>query len=109
MIYSKTEKEHDQLTEKVFKILEDNNLFINTKKLQLKRQEIKPLGVKVNGKTQSIMKESRKDILEYPRPINVKSLRRFLGKMNFYAPFIKDMSRIAIPLYEKAGKYANFE
>jgi hypothetical protein len=109
IVHSKTREEHDKLVDEVFRRLEANNLYINVEKLQLARREVMLLGLKVNGKTQRVTEESRNDILEYPRPTDVKGLRRFLGKMNFYGPFIKDMSRIAIPLYQKTGKYAKFE
>ena len=62
----------------------------------------------MDGKSQKILSESREDILNFPRPIDVKSLRRFLGKMNFYSAFIKNMRNIAVPLYEMTGKYAKF-
>lgn len=108
VIYSKTKKEHERLLKEVFKRFERNNLYINIKKLQLAQKEITFLGRKVNGETQKLLHEGMKDIEDYPRPTNVKSLRRFLGKMNFYSPFIKNMSTIAVPLYEKTGKYAKF-
>ncbi|KAI5153777.1 hypothetical protein ENBRE01_3245, partial [Enteropsectra breve] len=109
IIHAKNKESHDLILDEVLRRLESNNLYINEKKIQLARQEVKLLGVMVDGKKQRLIDEGRRDILEYPRPVDVKSLRRFLGKMNFYAPFIKDMSRIAIPLYEKTGKYAKFE
>lgn len=109
VVHGKTRKIHDDLVEEVFKRLEMNNLFVNVNKLQVAKKEIKLLGVRIDGKTQKLTHEARTDILEYPRPVDVKGLRRFLGKMNFYAPFIKGMSKIAAPLYEKTGKYAKFE
>ncbi|KAI5152345.1 hypothetical protein ENBRE01_2758 [Enteropsectra breve] len=109
VIHAKSKKDHDMIVREVFKRLEESNLYVNVKKLQLAQKEIKLLGIMVDGKTQKLLGESKNDIMEYPRPVDTKSLRRFLGKMNFYAPFIKDMSKIAIPLYEKTGKYAKFE
>lgn len=109
VVHAKTKEEHETLLFEVFKRLEENNLYINIKKLQLEQEEITLLGVKINGKTQKLVKESQKDILEYPKPTDTKRLRRFLGKMNFYSSFIKDIGTIAITLYEKTGKYAKFE
>lgn len=109
IIHAKSRIEHDKLLYKVFNTLETNNLFVNVKKLILAKPEVKLLGILVNGETQKIVQESKKYILEYPRPTDVKSLRRFLGKMNFYSGFIKDLSTMAIPLYEKTGKYVKFD
>lgn len=48
-----------------------------------------------------LMIEARKDILDYPSTVVVKNLRWYLGKMNFYATFIKNMNAKPIPSYEK--------
>jgi hypothetical protein len=109
IVHAKTRRKHDELVHEVFKRLNQSNLFVNKKKLKLARNEVKLLGINVNGTTQNIVKEASEDILNYPRPTDVKSLRRFLGKMNFYSPFIKNLSTLAVPLYEKTGKYAKFE
>lgn len=58
VIHSKTIGEHIKLVKKVFKILEENNLYVNIKKLQLCKSEIKLLGIHVDGKTQKFVKES---------------------------------------------------
>lgn len=53
VVHSKTQEEHDKLVEEVFSRLEKNNLYVNIKKLQLSKNEIKLLGINVNGKTQN--------------------------------------------------------
>ena len=39
-------------------------------------------------------------ISKLPSPINVKTMRQFLGHTGFYQRFIKDFSKIAKPLYK---------
>ena len=47
-------------------------------------------------------------ISKLPSPINVKTVRQFLGHAGFYMRFIKDLSKIAKPLYKLLEKDAKF-
>ena len=47
-------------------------------------------------------------ISQLPSPMNVKTVRQFLGHAGFYRRFIKDFSKIAKPLYKLLEKDANF-
>lgn len=109
VIHTKTKDEVKKLVLKVLRGFEENNIIIITKKLQLTKKEVKLLGVKANGTTQKPTEKSRDDILMCPESTDIKSLRWFLGKMNFYSGFIKNTSSIATPVHEKTGKYAKFE
>ena len=44
-----------------------------------------------------------------PHPINVKTMRQFLGHAGFYRRFIQDFSKIAKLLYKLLEKDAKFE
>ena len=48
-------------------------------------------------------------ISKFPSPINVKTVRQFLGHVGFYRRFIRDFSKIAKPLYKLLEKDAKFE
>ena len=47
-------------------------------------------------------------ISKLPSPINVKTVRQFLGHASFYRRFIMDFSKIAKPLYKMLEKDAKF-
>ena len=47
-------------------------------------------------------------ISKLPSPTNVKIVRQFLGHAGFYRRFIKDLSKIAKPLYKLLEKDAKF-
>ena len=53
-------------------------------------------------------KAKNKLISKLPYPINVKTVRQFLGHAGFYRRFIKDFSKIAKPLYKLLEKDAKF-
>ena len=48
-------------------------------------------------------------ILKLTCPTNVKTVRQFLGHVGFYRRFIRDLSKIAKPLYKLLEKDAKFE
>ena len=57
-----------------------------------------------------MMQEGKiKSICEYPAPINIKGIRRFLGMVGYYRPFIKNFASIAKPLAELTRKDKPFE
>ena len=47
-------------------------------------------------------------ISQLPSPTNVRIVRKFLGHTGFYRRFIKDLSKIAKPLYKLLEKDAKF-
>ena len=47
-------------------------------------------------------------ISKLPSPINVKTVRQFLGHAGFYKRFIKDFSKLSKPLYKLLEKDAKF-
>ena len=54
-------------------------------------------------------------VKDFPRPVDAKSIRRFLGMVNFYRRHVEDMAAIARPLTaltrknKQTGKFVNFE
>ena len=54
-------------------------------------------------------------VKDIPRPVDAKSIRRFLGMVNFYRRHVKDMATIARPLTaltrknKQTGKFVTFE
>ena len=66
------------------------------------------LGHIISNKGIEVDKAKIELISKLPSPINVKTMRQFLGHAGFYRRFIKDFSKIAKPLYKILEKDAKF-
>ena len=51
-----------------------------------------------------MQKEKINGVLGQPAPKNIKEMQKFLGLTNYYRQFIKDFTRIAVPLYQLIRK-----
>ena len=66
------------------------------------------LGHVISNKGIEVDKAKIELIYKLPSPNNVKAVRQFLGHASFYRRFIKDFSKIAIPLCELLVKDDKF-
>ncbi|CAA7401475.1 unnamed protein product [Spirodela intermedia] len=80
---------------KIFTILSKNSLHINVKKCRFGETE----GVEVD-------KEKISTMTNWPIPINLKELHRFLGLTGYYRRFITNYASIAWPLMQLLRKDA---
>ena len=49
-----------------------------------------------------------KAIIEWPRPTTITEVRSFLGLASYYKRFVKDFSKIAVPLTRLTQKNIKF-
>ena len=66
------------------------------------------LGHKISTRGIEVDREKIEVIEKLPPPTNVKGIKSFLGHADFYRRFIKDFSKIAIPLSNLLNKYMFF-
>ncbi|MGG6712845.1 UNVERIFIED_CONTAM: hypothetical protein ITH36_24800, partial [Salmonella enterica subsp. enterica serovar Weltevreden] len=77
---------------------EETNLVLNWEKCHFMVTEGIVLGHKISENGIEVDKAKVEVISQLPPPINLKTLRGFLGHAGFYRRFIKDFSKIAKPL-----------
>ena len=87
-----TEEGHNELVKKVLKGLEENDLFVKLEKCKWKVREVEFLGV-------VMQREKVKGVLNWLASRNIKEVQKFLGLANYYRRFIKDFTKIAVPLH----------
>lgn len=93
--------------EVVLTILKESGLKLKPEKCKFFKTSIVVFGYKVNKEGISIIKENVNPIINLQPPESITMLRSFLGKINYYARFLKNMATIIAPLNEmlKSGKF----
>ena len=86
----------------------EKNLVLNWEKCHFMVKQGIVLGHIISSRGIEVDKEKIELISQLPSPMNVKTVRQFLGQAGFYRRFIKDFSKIAKPLYKLLEKDAKF-
>src|SRR5699024_994083 len=97
LVASKSEKEHKEHLDTLFRRLDEYGLAINVAKCQFAKSELKFLGHLVNHQGIAPLPEKVKAIYEFPKPCTKKQLRRFLGMSNFYRKFQQNIAPVLAP------------
>ena len=81
---------------------------VSGKKMQLCSSEVEIVGHKCSSKGREPISARIKKVVEWPRPINTKQVRGFLGLCGTVRIWIKDYSQMAKPLIDLTRKDALF-
>lgn len=108
LIFSKSEEEHYAHLDLVFKLLHENQLYLNPEKSSFFKTEIEYLGHIVSGDGIRVDPKKIKCINEWPRPQSIHEIRSFLGLCSYYRKFIRNFSYIALPLTNLLKKSTSF-
>ncbi|KAI2655590.1 Transposon Tf2-6 polyprotein [Labeo rohita] len=98
LIFSHTLSEHISHVRLVLQRLLENKLFVKAEKCEFHVSSVNFLGYVIEGGQVKTDPEKIQAVIEWPKPITLKQLQRFLGFANFYRRFIRDYSRVAAPL-----------
>ncbi|RYP53614.1 hypothetical protein DL770_010985 [Monosporascus sp. CRB-9-2] len=109
LIYSKTKEEHTKHVHKVLQALQNANLLVNAEKSTFHVQEVEYLGHVITPGYIKMDPKKLAAVKEWAQPTNVKEIQAFLGFANYYRRFIRNFSRIAMPLTELTRKEKQFE
>ena len=97
-VHSKNVSHHLNIIEKMLVAFRKAGLTIKPEKTHFGRSQITYLGHTISKKGISIPNEYTKIIQDWPVPKTMQEIRIFLGKVGYYRRFIKDFSRLALPL-----------
>jgi len=100
VVYSSSAEQHVNHTREVLRRLQQFGFILNSEKMVLGASEIKYLGHLLSAQGVKILPDRVKAIQQYPRPTNLRSLRRFIGMVGFYARFIPCYADIVAMLHE---------
>lgn len=107
LIKNKDINSHLKTIEQVLEILQRNGLKIKKNKCNFLADHVEYLGFIVDKKGLRTNPNKIKAIIDMPPPRNTTELKSFLGMVNFYGKFIKNLSSYLFPLYDllKKGKH----
>ncbi|RDX60335.1 Retrovirus-related Pol polyprotein, partial [Mucuna pruriens] len=93
---------------RVLKRCTDTNLVLNFEKCHFMVTEGIVLGHLVSNRGIEVDKAKIDIITSLPNPASVREVRSFLGHAGFYRRFIKDFSKLALPMSKLLQKDVNF-
>ncbi|XP_062709595.1 uncharacterized protein K02A2.6-like [Aedes albopictus] len=108
ILFSKTKEQHYETLCTLFNRLQEYGFRLKLEKCHFYQDEIKYLGHIVDENGLRPDPEKTAAISSMPRPTDVSTLRSFLGAVNFYGKFIREMHQLRRPLDQLLKKDAKF-
>ena len=108
LLFSSTWLGHVNTIKEVFKRLLDANLTVNLSKSDFGKAQVLYLGHVIGNGCVAPAEAKVNCIVDYPVPVNVKQLRRFLGIVGFFRNFCPNFSLVASPLTDLLKKNVKF-
>ncbi|KAI5737937.1 hypothetical protein M8J77_000914 [Diaphorina citri] len=103
LVSSRSTEEHISHLEQLFARLSEYGLSINVSKSKFALEQVQFLGYKISADGISPSEDKVKVISTYPKPKTIGELKRYLGMLNFYHRFHKDMAKLQSPLHMKGN------
>lgn len=100
IIFSKSIEEHEKHLETVFKIIKENNISVNFDKSEFCKGKITFLGNEISQKGITPAQERIKNI-ETKNIKTKKGLQKLLGYINWYRPYLPNLSRKLVNITNK--------
>ena len=109
IVFSKSEEEHLQHLEEIFKRLRHFDLKMKRQKSSFFKKHIQYLGHLVSEKGFEPLPEKLEAIRTMPQPKSPKEVKQFLGLIGYYRKFIPRFSDLSRPLTRLTRHDVNFE
>eukprot|EP00731_Ephydatia_muelleri_P003528 Em0001g3528a len=109
VIFSTTVEQHLSRLRDVLARLKKAGLKLKPSKCHILKKCVHYLGHIVSADGVKVDDDKIKCIVEWPTPVNLEELRRFLGIASYYRKFIKGFAHIAAPLHALTEKLKPWE
>ena len=108
LVYSRTPEEHERQLAKLLQRLKEYGLKVSAKKTKFFQTEVRFLGHILSREGVRPDEGKVRAIREMPIPKNVREIRTFLGMVNYYRRFTRDLSELVEPLTKLLKKNVKF-
>ena len=108
IIYTESQQSHKETLRKVLQALQQNGITLKEGKCDLAAKDLKFLGYIISHEGIKMDPENIKPILEAEEPKTLTQVRRWLGMVNFYHRFIKNLAELEACLTDLSRKGVRF-
>ena len=108
IIFSNSLEDHFRDLDQVLGKLSDAGLKIKLRKCQMLRSKLNFLGHEINAEGVKMQIDKIEKLVDYPPPRDKKGIKRFMGMVNYYRPFIDKFAEIASPITKLLKKDIDF-
>ena len=109
LIYSQSEREHEDHLRIVLQLLRDHQLYTKFSKCEFWLTEVRFLGHVVSASGMLVDPEKVEVMMSWERLKSVFEIRSFLGLAGYYRRFIEDFSRLTAPMTRLIRKEVKFD
>jgi len=109
LIFSQNLEDHRRHIRTILRRVEETRLTLKASKCEFHTTGTEYLGYVISPKGLRMDEEKIRTIKEWKEPTNVKGIQSFLGFANFYRRFIRDYSKITMPLSSLTRKEKEWE
>ena len=109
LVYSRSVEEHGVHLRVALQTLREKQLYAKFSKCEFWLEEVAFLGHVVSREGIHVDPSKVEALRNWPRPTTVTEIRSFLGLAGYYRRFVKDFSKVAMPMTRLTRKDVKFE
>ncbi len=98
LIYSDSYEDHVKQVRSVLQCLLTHQLYAKIEKCDFHQTSVSFLGYVISSGGVAMEDKKVQAVIDWPQPVTLKELQRFLGFANFYRRFIRNFSTVAAPM-----------
>lgn len=98
-VTGRDDSDHLQNLRHVFQICREKGLTLRKSKCDFMKEEVYFLGFRLNKHGLRPVEGKVKAVRELPPPVDKRTLKSFLGSVNYYCQFVPNLATILAPLY----------
>ncbi len=98
LIYSDSYEDHVKQVRSVLQHLLTHQLYAKIEKCEFHQTSVSFLGYVISSGGVPMEDKKVQAVIDWPQPVTLKELQRFLGFANFYRRFIRNFSTVAAPM-----------
>jgi len=104
LVFSKTKEEHYLHLKQILHVFEKYGLIISKSNIEVCKNHISFLGAEIGNGKIKLQPHIAQKIIDFPDKMeDIKTLRSFLGLLNYARGYIKDLGKYTSPLYNKTS------